>query len=104
MSNPTQEIHFRDDREFHTCCSHSLYTFFDTLTVRVIPCENRQGKFSKITTLKAIYEDLRKDVDYLKSTDLNLFIGRAYNLDTLETSGIPMVTTVEVQMDDIADE
>ncbi|KAK4721555.1 hypothetical protein R3W88_011788 [Solanum pinnatisectum] len=59
---------------------------------------------SKVTALKAEVADLRKDVDYLNSTDFNSLIGAADDEDTPETSVIPPATTGEVQRDGTADE
>ena len=43
-----------------------------TLTSRVEACEKEKGETEELTTVKAKIAELQKDVDALKSTDVNM--------------------------------
>lgn len=49
-----------------------LRTFVNDLYTRVTACESRQGDSSENLALRAKIDDLRKDIDFLKSTDFSL--------------------------------
>ncbi|KAG5599390.1 hypothetical protein H5410_030760 [Solanum commersonii] len=82
-----------------------LRASIDTLTTRVEACESRHGETLEVTTLKVEVVDLRKDVDYLKSTYFTSLLEAADDMDALATFEIPSATTKDVHRDDlVADE
>uniref|UniRef100_M1DQH1 Polyprotein protein n=1 Tax=Solanum tuberosum TaxID=4113 RepID=M1DQH1_SOLTU len=77
-----------------------LQTSIDTLTMRVKACKSRQGVTSKVSALKVEVADLRKVVDYLKSTNFISLIQAADDVDAPKTSGIPRDTTGDAHRDE----
>ncbi|XP_049382847.1 uncharacterized protein LOC125847225 [Solanum stenotomum] len=82
-----------------------LRTSIDTLTSRVETCKSQQRASLEMKTLKADVEDLRKDVDYLKSTNFTSLFEAAEIEGVPGSSKIPPTTTGDVSIEDIvADE
>ncbi|KAK4733654.1 hypothetical protein R3W88_007915 [Solanum pinnatisectum] len=65
----------------------------DALTVRVAACEQTSGAIEEVTALKTDITELRKDVDYLKSTDMSMLFGTMEILD-MPSVDIPICSDV----------
>lgn len=67
-----------------------LITTIDALATRITMCKCDQGATKELITLKSTIDELRKDVEYLKSTNMSMIFGTLEIPDMLE---IPQATT-----------
>ncbi|XP_049385472.1 uncharacterized protein LOC125849431 [Solanum stenotomum] len=79
-----------------------LRVSIDTLTARVETYKSLQGATSEVTSLRAEVANLRKDVDYLKSTDFTSLFELTEDRNALTISKMPPATTRDVPIDNIA--
>lgn len=70
-----------------------LQSAIDTQASRVKTCENIQGIFFEVASLKVEVTNPRNHVDYLKSTNISSLLENIDEFDVPETSEIPLVCT-----------
>lgn len=96
-SLPTQEIHYWDNWECHSCGTHTHSIYYWYLRYESHNFWEQTCISSEVTTLKVDVAYPRMNIDYLKFTDISSLIGRINELDALENSRISLSTTEEVQ-------
>lgn len=75
-----------------------LYDFIDVMTLSVIACESRQGKPSKLPTMRSDIICMCNNINYLNFVEFSDLIRIVYDGDALKTSDILPATTGDVQM------
>lgn len=79
-----------------------ISTPFDTLTARIESCNRILGVTLEVITLKGKISVMKKDVDYLKSTNFTPLLEALDDQDAPQCLEMPSSTTKDVPKDDVA--